>query len=333
MGAEPPPRRAVPDPRDHDRRRAGLQEARPARRPEVLGAVDDRDGHLAGRDRAADAGRGAQPDGEEVRAARPLRQGQDLRAAGLRWNADLGQGRHLARRSARGVVSGAQEVQRHQARAAARRDRADLQRRVRRRDRAAVCGQGRRRQPVGAFRHRRGHQAPAAQGADGQEGRHLRQAGQEGVCRVLQRAPRRARDHAAADRGKPAQPERHRGERAGRHRHRPRDGAGDRPVHEPGGHPQRSDLRRRPRHQARRLHHHHARHRGSADLHDPPQRAAGADARRRDDRRRQHRRARQGARDRGRQRSSPSFPTASSSSASPTSRRSSANRSGNSSAR
>jgi multidrug efflux pump subunit AcrB len=65
----------------------------------------------------------AQPDGEEVRAARPLRQGQDVRAPGLRRHAALGQGRHLARRPARGLVPGAQEVQRLEARAARRRHR------------------------------------------------------------------------------------------------------------------------------------------------------------------------------------------------------------------
>ena len=85
----------------------------------------------------------------------------------------------------RSLVPGAQEVQRHQARAARRRHRPDLQRRVRRRHRAAVCRQGRRRQPRGAFRRIGGHQAPPAEGADGQEGRRLRQAGQEGLRRVL----------------------------------------------------------------------------------------------------------------------------------------------------
>ena len=84
MGAEPPRHRSVPDPRDRHRRRAGLHEARPARRPELLGAVDDGDGHLARRDGATGPGRGAQPHGEEVRAARPLREGQDLCAPGLR---------------------------------------------------------------------------------------------------------------------------------------------------------------------------------------------------------------------------------------------------------
>ena len=198
VGAEPPRHRAVPDPRDRHRRRAGLHEARPARRPELLRAVDDRDRDLARRHRAADPGRGAQPHGEEVRAARPLREGRDLCAPGLRRHDDHGEGRHLARRPARSLVPGAQEVQRHQARAARWRHRPDLQRRVRRRDRAAVCRQGRRHRPVGAFRHRRGHQAAPAQGADGQEGRHLRQAGQEGLRRVLERAPGRARHHAAA---------------------------------------------------------------------------------------------------------------------------------------
>ena len=207
MGAEPPRHRAVPDPHDRHRRRAGLRQARPARRPELLGAVDDGDGDLARRDGAAGPGRAAQPHGEEVRAARPLREGQDLRAPGLRRHADHGGGRHLARGSAGGVVPGAQEVQRHQERTARRRHRPDLQRRIRRRDRAAVCRQGRRRQPRGAFRRIRGHQAPAAQGADGEEGRRHRQAGQEGLCRVLEPAAGRARHHAAADCRKPAQPE------------------------------------------------------------------------------------------------------------------------------
>ena len=70
------------------RRRARLHQARPARGPELLRAVDDRDGHLAGRDRAADPGRGAQPHGEEVRAARPLREGRHVRAPGLRRHDD-----------------------------------------------------------------------------------------------------------------------------------------------------------------------------------------------------------------------------------------------------
>ena len=99
----------------------GFTQARPARGPEVLRAVDDRDGDLAGRDRAADAGRSAQPHGEEVRAARPLRQGRHLRAPGLWRHDDHREGRHVARGPARSLVPGAQEVQRHQARAARRR--------------------------------------------------------------------------------------------------------------------------------------------------------------------------------------------------------------------
>ena len=77
----------------------GFTQARPARRPELLRAVDDGDGDLARRDGAADPGRGAQPHGEEVRAARPLREGQDLRAPGLRRHDDHGGRRHLARRT------------------------------------------------------------------------------------------------------------------------------------------------------------------------------------------------------------------------------------------
>ena len=132
---------------------------------------------------------------------------------------------------ARGLVPGAQEVQRHQARAARRRHRSDLQRRIRRRDRAALCRQGRRHRPRGALRRRRRHQAAPAQGADGEEGRHLRQAGEEGLRRVLAPAAGRARHHAAA-----------RSPRASRTRtacwraaqidtqRRPRAGARERPV-------------------------------------------------------------------------------------------------------
>ena len=69
----------------------------------------------------------------------------------------------------------------------------------------------------GAFRHRRGHQAPPAQGADGQEGRHLRQAGEEGLRRVLAPAAGRARHHAARDRRKPQEPEQRAGKRLDRH--------------------------------------------------------------------------------------------------------------------
>ena len=105
---------------------------------------------------------------------------------------------------------------------------------------------------------------------------------EEGLRRVLARAAGRARHHAAA-----------RSPRACRARtacwpsgsidtrSRPRVGARERPVREPGRHPQRADRRRRPRDQARRLHDDHARLRGSADLHGAPQRPAGADARHR----------------------------------------------------
>ncbi len=199
MGAGPPRRRAVPDPRDRRRRRAGLHEARPARRSKLLGAVDDGDRHLARRLGAADPGRSAQPHGEEVRAARPLREGQDLCAAGLWRHDDHGGRRHLQGGPARSVVPGAQEVQRHQARASRGRRRPDLQRRIRGRDRAALCREGRRHQPRRAFRRGRRHQASPAQSADGQEGRHHRQAGQEGLRRVLAPETGRARHHAAGN--------------------------------------------------------------------------------------------------------------------------------------
>ena len=137
------------------------------------------------------------------------------------------------------------------------RDRPDLQRRVRRRDRAALRRQGRRHQPRGALRRRRGHQAPPAQGADGQEGRHLRQAGQEGLRRVLARAAGRARHHAAADRREPANQNSVLASGS-------IDTRGDRVLvrvsgqfAEPGRYPQRADRRRRPADQARRLHDDH----------------------------------------------------------------------------
>ena len=63
----------------------------------------------------------------------------------------------------------------------------------------------------------RGHQAPPAQGADGEEGRHLRQAGEEGLRRVLAPAAGRARHHAAADCREPEKPEQRAGERLDRH--------------------------------------------------------------------------------------------------------------------
>ena len=74
-------------------------QAGPAGGPELLRAVDDGHRHLAGRDRAADAGRGAQPHGEEVRAARSLREGRHLCAPGLRRHDDHREGRHLAART------------------------------------------------------------------------------------------------------------------------------------------------------------------------------------------------------------------------------------------
>src|SRR4030095_10799261 len=77
MGAQPPRHSAVPDSLDRHRRRAELHQARPARGSELLRAVDDGNGDLARLDGAADPGRSTQPNGEEVRAARPLREGQD----------------------------------------------------------------------------------------------------------------------------------------------------------------------------------------------------------------------------------------------------------------
>ena len=103
----------------------------------------------------------------------------------------------------------------------------------------------------------RGHQAAPAQGADGEEGRPLRQAGEEGVRRVLAPAPRGARHHARRHRREPAQPEQRARERLDRHAGRPRPRARDRPVRHRGRHPQRADLGRRPHDQARRLRHRH----------------------------------------------------------------------------
>ena len=198
MGARPPRHRGVPDARDRRGRHAcftrlGQLEDPNFSVPSMTAMV-----YLAGRLGAADPGRGAQPDGEEVRAARSLREGRHVRAPGLRRHDAQRVGRHLEGGPARGLVSGAQEVQRHQARAARRRHRPDLQRRVRRRGGAAVCGQGRRHRAGRAVRPRGRHQAPPAESADGQEGGHLRQAGQEGLRRVLAPAAGRARHHAAA---------------------------------------------------------------------------------------------------------------------------------------
>src|SRR5208283_6064788 len=78
MGARTPRHRAIPDPRDCRGRRAGFPEAWAARGSELLRAIHDGAHHLARRNRAADAGRGAEPHGEEVRAARPFREGRDV---------------------------------------------------------------------------------------------------------------------------------------------------------------------------------------------------------------------------------------------------------------
>ena len=124
----------------------------------------------------------------------------------------------------------------------ARRRRSDLQRRVRRRVRIALRGQGRRHRSCGAGRHRRGHQAPPAEGADGQEGGRLRQAGRRGSTSSSRTnaSPRSASRRARSSRA--CAPERF-ASRAGRS-----TPPGDRvhvrvsgPVHEPGRHPQRAD--------------------------------------------------------------------------------------------
>ena len=180
-------------------------------------------------------------------------------------------------------------------------DRPGRQRRIRRRLRSDVRRQGRRHQPRRPVRCGRGHQAAHAQGADGQEGRRDRQAGQARLHRVLARAPGRAGHHAAGDRRQPEEPERNVARGPGRHPWRPRHGARERPVRQRRRHPQRADLGRRPDDQAGRHRDRPARPRRPADLHRAPQRPAGADDRHLDDRRRQHRRAWQGDGGRGRE--------------------------------
>ena len=128
-------------------------------------------------------------------------------------------------------------------------------------------------------------------------------------------------------------PEQHRGRGLHRHARRSRVRARQRSIHEHRRHPQRADRGRRTHDQAGRLHHRRARIRGSADLHHPPQRPAGADARHRHDRRRQHRGPRQGDRNRGQRHPGRACRTAWSSSASPISPRRSRRRCGISSAR
>ena len=272
MGARAPGRGALPDHCDLDRRRLQLHQARPTRGPAVLRAVHDGDRDLARRDRAADPGRTPEPDGEEVRTARPLRQGRDLRAPGLWRHDDQREGRHVAQGPARSVVPGAQEVLGPEARIARRRDRPDLQRRVRRRVRADVCRQGRRHRARGTVRHVRGHQAPPAEGSLRQEGRRHGQAGPEDLRGVLPPAPGLPRHHAAGDRREPEEPECDAARRLHRHEGRPRVRARDRPVHKPRRHPQRAGRRRRALAQARRYRDGDARLPGPADLHHPPQR-------------------------------------------------------------
>ena len=230
------------------------------------------------------------------------------------------EGRHLAGGPARGLVPGAQEVQRHQARAARRRHRPDLQRRIRRRVRPALRRQGRRRQPRRAVRRGRGHQAAPAQGADGQEGRHLSAS-----------RPSRSTSSSRTSGWPRSASRRWRSPKACKSQNSVLasgqiDTRGDRVlVRVSGQFASVDDIRNVPiaaggrTDQARRLHDRHARLRGSADLHRAPQRPAGADARHHDDQRRQHRRARQGDRRRRSPRSRPSCRTASSSSAWPTS--------------
>ena len=179
MGARAPRRRPVPAPRRRGGRRLQLHEARPARGPELLRAVDDRR-------RSIWPGATAQQMQDEVlnrmekkfeqldhfeKVVTFARQGYGGMTITVKGGTSQG-------RPARSLVPGAQEARDLKPRAARRRRRPDLQRRVRRRLRADVRRQGRRHRPRRAVRHGRGHQAPPAEGADGQEGRPARQAGQ-----------------------------------------------------------------------------------------------------------------------------------------------------------
>ena len=251
MGAQPSRRRTFPDRNDLHRRCARIYATGTTRRSEVLRAVDDGDGDVAGRHCTAGAGRAAQPYGEEVRAAGPLRKGGHFCAPGLRWHDDHGERRHLQSRSAGGLVPGAQETERHPNGDARRRHRPCLQRRVWRRLQPALCGQGRRHWPSRTLGHLRRRQAAAAESSDGQEGGCPRQAGRTYLRGVLASAARRARHHARGDCRKPEKPERRRARRLHRHPWGSCTRARERSVRQRRRHPQRADRRRWQGDQAR----------------------------------------------------------------------------------
>ena len=160
--------------------------ARAARGSEVLRAVDDRDGHVARRHRPADPGRGAQPDGEEVRAARPLREGGDLCSPGLRRHDDQRVRRHVARRTS--ARPGTRRA-RNSATSSSNCPRASSARSsttstatctgCSMRSRATASDQAELSDMAEDIKRR------LLEGADGEEGGRLRQAGQEGLRRVL----------------------------------------------------------------------------------------------------------------------------------------------------
>ena len=100
-----------------------------------------------------------------------------------------------------------------------------------------------------------GHQAAAAESRDGQEGGRPRQAGRTHLHGVLASAARRARHHAPGDCRKPAEARTASCLRVPRHAWRSRVGARERSVRQRRRHPQCADRRGRPGDQARRHFH------------------------------------------------------------------------------
>ncbi len=296
MGGDAPRAGAVPDDRHAARRSLRLHPAGPPGRPELQRADDDRGGRLAGRQRAAGAGPGAQPHGARGAATRAHRQRAQLRAPGL-WRDDaVDEGRHLGSRAGHGLVPGAQEDRRRAPRIPRRRARPAVQRRVHRRLQRAVCAQRARAALERTAGADRGPQAQAAVGRRRDQGLGHRPPGRAGASRVQQPEADRARPEPSAADRRAGTPERDGTGRLDRRRDGPRVRARRRRLARRARCGRGAGGSGRAAAAAGRRGHGPQRPRRPAELHRAPRRPAGAAAGRDLRQERQHPEAGAGAR-------------------------------------
>ena len=188
LGAGAPGADALPDGRAAGAGRGGLLPARAGRGSAVHLPRHGRAGLLARRQRAADGRAGHRQDREDAAGGAVRRQDPLLHQARRVGDHPAAGGLVARQGRAQQLVPGAQARRRHAPHAAGGRDRAGLQRRLRRRLRLHLRALGRRLHARGTARLRRPRAPAVAEGARRGQGRDLRRAGREDLHRDLAEA-------------------------------------------------------------------------------------------------------------------------------------------------